>query len=179
MDVAVFSTRSYDREFLDLANAAAGNSHALRYFDAGLSEQTMALAAGSDAICAFVNDHLDRNVLAALHGQGTKLIALRCAGFNHVDLEAAEALKIAVARVPAYSPQQLPNTPSRSSCRSTASCTGPMSGSGKELRAGRPAWVQPRQPNSRDCGDRPHWNARGPYPSRIRMHAIGLRPSPG
>ena len=100
MDVAVFSTRSYDREFLDLANAAAGNSHALRYFDAGLSEQTMALAAGSDAICAFVNDHLDRNVLAALHGQGTKLIALRCAGFNHVDLEAAEALKIAVARVP-------------------------------------------------------------------------------
>ena len=104
MDVAVFSTRSYDREFLDLANAAAGNSHTLRYFDASLSEQTVALTAGSGAICAFVNDRLDQNILAALHSQGTRLVALRCAGFNHVDLEAAEALKIAVARVPAYSP---------------------------------------------------------------------------
>ncbi len=107
MDVAVFSTRSYDREFLDLANAASGGSHALRYFDASLSEQTVALAAGSDAICAFVNDHLDRNVLSALRGQGTRLVALRSAGFNHVDLEAAEALEIAVARVPAYSPEAI------------------------------------------------------------------------
>src|SRR3546814_7354440 len=78
MDVAVFSTRSYDREFLDLANAAAGNSHTLRYFDASLSEQTVALTAGSGAICAFVNDRLDRTILAALHGQGTRLVALRC-----------------------------------------------------------------------------------------------------
>src|SRR3546814_5924440 len=69
MDVAVFSTRSYDREFLDLANAAAGNSHTLRYFDASLSEQTVALTAGSGAICAFVNDRLDQNILAALHSQ--------------------------------------------------------------------------------------------------------------
>src|SRR3546814_12626698 len=90
MDVAVFSTRSYDREFLDLANAAAGNSHTLRYFDASLSEQTVALTAGSGAICAFVNDRLDQNILAALHSQGTRLVALRCAGFNTVDLEAAE-----------------------------------------------------------------------------------------
>ncbi|MCF8706280.1 D-lactate dehydrogenase [Sphingobium faniae] len=107
MDVAVFSTRSYDREFLDLANAAAGNSHTLRYFDASLSEQTVALTAGSGAICAFVNDRLDQNILAALHSQGTRLVALRCAGFNHVDLEAAEALEIAVARVPAYSPEAI------------------------------------------------------------------------
>ena len=104
MDVAVFSTRSYDREFLDLANVAAGGLHDLRYFEAGLSEQTVSLAAGAGAICAFVNDRLDRGVLAALHEHGTRLLALRSAGFNHVDLEAAEALKIAVARVPAYSP---------------------------------------------------------------------------
>lgn len=107
MDVAVFSTRSYDREFLDLANEAAGGSHVLRYFEAGLSDQTVALAAGSDAICAFVNDRLDRAVLAALRQQGTRLVALRSAGFNHVDLEAAEALGIAVARVPAYSPEAI------------------------------------------------------------------------
>ncbi len=107
MDVAVFSTRSYDREFLDLANAAAGGLHDLRYFEAGLSEQTVALAAGAGAICAFVNDRLDRGVLAALHEHGTRLLALRSAGFNHVDLEAAEALEIAVARVPAYSPEAI------------------------------------------------------------------------
>lgn len=107
MDVAVFSTRGYDREFLDLANAAAQRPHVLRYFEASLSEQTVALAGGSDAICAFVNDRLDRNVLAALRAQGTRLVALRSAGFNHVDLEAAEALGIAVARVPAYSPEAI------------------------------------------------------------------------
>lgn len=107
MDVAVFSTRSYDREFLDLANAAAGGLHYLRYFEAGLSEQTVALAAGAGAICAFVNDRLDRGVLTALHEHGTRLLALRSAGFNHVDLEAAEALGIAVARVPAYSPEAI------------------------------------------------------------------------
>ena len=107
MDVAVFSTRSYDREFLDLANVAAGGLHDLRYFEAGLSEQTVSLAAGAGAICAFVNDRLDRGVLAALHEHGTRLLALRSAGFNHVDLEAAEALGIAVARVPAYSPEAI------------------------------------------------------------------------
>ena len=107
MDVAVFSTRSYDREFLDLANVAAGGLHDLRYFEAGLSEQTVSLAAGAGAICAFVNDRLDRGVLAALHEHGTRLLALRSAGFNHVDLEAAEALGIAVARVPAYSPEAM------------------------------------------------------------------------
>ena len=107
MEVAVFSTRSYDREFLDLANAADGHAHILRYLEAGLSEQTVALAAGADAICAFVNDRLDHTVLAALRGHGTRLVALRSAGFNHVNLKAAEALGIAVARVPAYSPEAI------------------------------------------------------------------------
>lgn len=107
VDVTVFSTRGYDREFLDRANAAARHSHSLRYVEAGLSEQTVTLAAGADAICAFVNDQLDRNVLLALKSQGTKLIALRSAGFNHVDLEAAGTLGIAVARVPSYSPEAI------------------------------------------------------------------------
>src|SRR3546814_20721465 len=111
MDVAVFSTRSYDREFLDLANAAAGNSHTLRYFDASLSEQTVALTAGSGAICAFVNDRLDQNILAALPSQGTRLVAFRCPGFIHVDLEAAGAMESDVPRVPAHSPDDIPEHP--------------------------------------------------------------------
>lgn len=107
MDVTVFSTRGYDREFLDIANAAAGAPHVLRYIEAGLSEQTVALASGTAAICVFVNDRLDRTVLTALREQGTRLAALRSAGFNHVNLEAAETLGIAVARVPSYSPEAI------------------------------------------------------------------------
>src|SRR3546814_15973772 len=64
----------------------------------------MRIRDGSSDVCS---SDLDRNILAALHGQGTRLVALRCAGFNHVDLEAAEALEIAVERVPAYSPEAI------------------------------------------------------------------------
>lgn len=102
MRVAVFGARSYDRRFLDQANAAHG--HELRFLEPGLSEDTVALAQGSEAVCVFVNDRLDRPVLEALVAMGVRLVALRCAGFNNVDLEAAEALGLPVVRVPAYSP---------------------------------------------------------------------------
>lgn len=102
MRVAVFGARSYDRRFLDQANAAHG--HELRFLEPGLSEDTVALAQGSDAVCVFVNDRLDRPVLQALADMGVRLVALRCAGFNNVDLEAAETLGLPVVRVPAYSP---------------------------------------------------------------------------
>lgn len=104
MKVAVFSAKSYDREFLDSANAVANAGHELSYFEVKLDLQSAVLAAGHEAICAFVNDQLDRNVLEKLAAQDTKLVALRSAGFNHVDLEAAYALDIRVGRVPAYSP---------------------------------------------------------------------------
>lgn len=104
MQVAVFSTKSYDRRFLDAANAAAGHPHALRYLEARLTRDSAALAAGAGAVCAFVNDALDRPALEALAAGGTRLVALRSAGFNHVDLAAAASLGLAVARVPAYSP---------------------------------------------------------------------------
>lgn len=107
MKVTVFSTRAYDREFLDLANAQAGKPHALRYLEPELSLETAALAEGAEAICAFVNDRMDRAVLEALSAHGTRLIALRSAGFNNVDLRAAEALGVAVARVPSYSPESI------------------------------------------------------------------------
>lgn len=105
MKVAVFSTKPYDREFLAQANLPAGDAHELRFLEPRLGIETAALAHDAAAVCAFVNDVLDRPVLELLGAGGTKLVALRCAGFNNVDLAAARELGIAVARVPAYSPE--------------------------------------------------------------------------
>ena len=104
MKVAVFSAKQHDRQSLATANAAAGQPHDISFFEAHLDARTAALAKGATAICPFVNDHVDRATLAVLHEQGVRLVALRGAGFNNVDLNAAEELGIAVARVPAYSP---------------------------------------------------------------------------
>ena len=102
MKVAVFSAKPYDRTFFQAANAQTG--HELVFFEPRLTSQTCPLAAGFPAICAFVNDTLDSHVLLPLMKQGVRLIALRCAGFNHVDLEVADHLGLTVTRVPAYSP---------------------------------------------------------------------------
>ena len=104
MKVAVFSTRKYDRQFLDAANEAAGAGHVLTWFEPRLDRETAALARGAEGVCLFVNDQADRAALEALSHEGVRLLALRSAGFNHVDLCAAHALGIAVGRVPAYSP---------------------------------------------------------------------------
>lgn len=101
MKVASFSTKAYDRQFLDTANEGR---HDLRFFEARLTLDTAALAGDAGAVCAFVNDSLDRATIAALARSGVRLIALRCAGFNQVDLAAANAFCIAVGRVPGYSP---------------------------------------------------------------------------
>lgn len=103
MKVAVFSTKPYDREFLEFANQSFG--HELVFLEPRLSSQTASLADGFPAVCVFVNDELDARVLLHLHRYGTKLIALRCAGYNNVDLSVAEQLGFVVTRVPAYSPQ--------------------------------------------------------------------------
>jgi len=102
MKTAVFSTRSYDECFLKAANAKLG--HELHFFEPRLTERTCRLAEGFPAVCVFVNDQLDRPVLEKLAAGGTRLVALRCAGFNNVDLRAAQQLGFTVARVPAYSP---------------------------------------------------------------------------
>ena len=104
MRIAVFDTHRHDRAFLDEANQRPGLGHQLTYFEPRLDAQTAALAAGFEAVCSFVNDRLDRPALATLAGGGVRLVALRSAGFNHVDLEAAAELGIAVVRVPEYSP---------------------------------------------------------------------------
>ncbi|HLO49541.1 MAG TPA: 2-hydroxyacid dehydrogenase [Kamptonema sp.] len=102
MKVAVFSTKSYDRQFLKAANEKHG--HELVFLEPRLNLETSILAAGFPAICIFVNDLLDATTLAAIANKGTRLIALRSAGFNHVDLNAAHDLGLSVVRVPAYSP---------------------------------------------------------------------------
>jgi len=102
MKIAVFSTKNYDRRFLEAANQNAG--HDLNFHEARLSTDTAPLAAGSEGVCAFVNDQLDAEVIEILAKGGTRLILLRCAGFNQVDLDAALAHGISVRRVPAYSP---------------------------------------------------------------------------
>ena len=102
MKIAVFSAKRYDREFLDAANAGAG--HQLRYFDAPLDLESVALAAGHDAVCIFVNDTADAAVIEALAAGGTRLVALRCTGFNNVDMQAAARFGLKVVRVVTYSP---------------------------------------------------------------------------
>jgi len=102
MQIAVFSTKSYDRAFLEAA--AEGSGHELRYFEARLTVDSSSLARGFPAVCIFVNDEADGPTLEALAGGGTRLVACRCAGVNQVDLRAARRLGITVARVPAYSP---------------------------------------------------------------------------
>jgi D-lactate dehydrogenase len=102
MKVAVYSTKRYDRDFLDAANASAG--HRITYFDEPLERETVALAAACEAVCIFVNDKANAAVLEALSQGGTRLIALRCTGFNNVDLQAAARFGLKVVRVVTYSP---------------------------------------------------------------------------
>lgn len=105
MRIALFSARTFDREFFAAANDARGSrAFDLQFFDTRLTPATAALAAGFDVVCPFVNDQVDAGVLRVLASSGVRMIALRSAGFNHVDLSAAAALGFTVSRVPAYSP---------------------------------------------------------------------------
>ena len=105
MKVAVFSTKPYDRDFLAAANLAEGSPHELLFLEPRLTFSSVPLIQDAQAVCAFVNDTLDRQVLEALKARGVRLVALRSAGFNHVDVLAARDLEVAVGRVPAYSPE--------------------------------------------------------------------------
>jgi D-lactate dehydrogenase len=102
MIVAVFDTHRFDRLALEKENERLG--HELRFFETQLQDKTAKLAAGSGAVCAFVNDTLDRVTLAVLRENGVRLVALRSAGYNNIDLGAARELGLTVTRVPDYSP---------------------------------------------------------------------------
>ena len=101
MEVRVFSTKAYDRRSFDDANDGA---HELVYLEPRLDRTTVDLTGAAPAVCVFVNDDLSADVVARLASRGVRYIALRCAGFNNVDLTAAAAHGITVVRVPAYSP---------------------------------------------------------------------------
>lgn len=100
--IAFFDTHLYDRQAFERANADHG--HKITFFETRLSPQTAPLAEGFPVVCPFVNDNLNAEVLQMLAAGGTRLIALRAAGYNRVDLAAAERLGLRVVRVPAYSP---------------------------------------------------------------------------
>ena len=102
MKVACFSNQPYDEEFL--LQSSMGTSLDWDFFETRLRANTANLAAGCDAVCCFVNDRVNEGSLRLLHAGGVKAIALRCAGFNNVDLKACSELGIRIARVPAYSP---------------------------------------------------------------------------
>ncbi|MEM7773462.1 MAG: 2-hydroxyacid dehydrogenase [Cyanobacteria bacterium P01_A01_bin.37] len=102
MNVAVFSSKPYDQTFLKAANEPY--HHELVFYEARLTPKTVPLAEGFSTVCAFINDDLSADVLRSLSANGTKLIAMRSAGYNNVDLNAAADLGIQVVRVPAYSP---------------------------------------------------------------------------
>ena len=100
MTISFFSTQSYDKTYFNKYN----ETNELRYFEVALSEQTVALVNGSQAICVFVNDTITEGVIEQLAKMGVKLIALRCAGYNNVNLDAAKKYGLTIVRVPAYSP---------------------------------------------------------------------------
>jgi D-lactate dehydrogenase len=106
MKLSVFSTKSYDRTYLDeVLTTRFPTLCSIEYHSFALTEETVPLAQSSNAVSVFVNDTLSAPVLRALHAGGVRAILLRCAGFNHVDLNTAEELGLFVANVPAYSPE--------------------------------------------------------------------------
>ncbi|MBE5807753.1 MAG: 2-hydroxyacid dehydrogenase [Clostridiales bacterium] len=102
LKLAMFDTKGYDRAAFEAR--LAGRDVEIKFFEPNLSCDTVALCAGYDCVIPFVNDRLDADVIECIARMGVKLIALRCAGYNNVDLDAARAAGITVMRVPAYSP---------------------------------------------------------------------------
>lgn len=104
MKTLVYSSRPSTQDSFEEANKRGNHKHELSFIDAGLTPETAALAEGYPAVCIFVNDNADKTVIDRLADRGVKLIAIRAAGFNNVDIDHAEKKGITVVRVPAYSP---------------------------------------------------------------------------
>lgn len=102
MKIRFFNAHRYERDAFEQANIHF--RHDIQYIEPRLTEQTASLAAGAEVVCSFVSDKLDEAALSELRKAGVQLIALRCAGYNHVDLDAASRLGLPVVRVPEYSP---------------------------------------------------------------------------
>ena len=105
MKIAFFSAKLYDREFFDADSLS--KKHPITYFEMPLNKDTASFTKDFEAICAFVNDKIDAETVEVLATNGIKLIVLRCAGFNNIDLKATQQNGIKVFRVPAYSPEAI------------------------------------------------------------------------
>jgi D-lactate dehydrogenase len=108
MKIAFFGTKDYDRIWFEPLSKGEGPdsfSCEIHFFETNINPETAVLAKGYDAVCAFVNSDLSRPVLQVLHELGIRLLLMRCAGFNNIDLEAAREYDIVILRVPGYSPQ--------------------------------------------------------------------------
>ena len=104
MKILFYGTKNYDEEFFEkLLPSFPGIT--IKFTEANIHEETASLAKGYEAICAFVNADLGTEIIEELHNQGVKLILMRCAGYNNVDLETAHKYGIKVLRVPGYSPE--------------------------------------------------------------------------
>ncbi len=103
MKISFFSAQPYDKEFFTRHNSHFGFE--LEFFEVALDSQTVGLVQNATVVCVFVNDLATADVLQQLVSKGVKIVALRCAGFNNVDLQAAKDLGLRVCRVPAYSPE--------------------------------------------------------------------------
>ena len=102
MKIAIYDTHQFEVPFFEKANAAL--KHDLHFIEGRLTKETISLSKGCDCLCCFVNDKVDADVLKTAHANGVKIIALRSAGYNHVDLNVAKALGLKVVHVPEYSP---------------------------------------------------------------------------
>lgn len=105
INVAFFSAKNYDKQTFEPYLQAHSKNISIEFFEASLSHKTVELAQGFDVVCLFVNDVCNDAVISALSSHGVQHIALRCAGFNNIDLKSAKANQIQVSRVPAYSPE--------------------------------------------------------------------------
>ena len=97
--IAFFDTKPYDRTYFD----KYGKDYEITYFEEKLNHHTAKITEGFDGVCAFVNSNINKMAIERMHERGVKILAMRCAGFSNVDIAAA-AGKLAVVRVPAYSP---------------------------------------------------------------------------
>ena len=102
MKIAFYDTHKFEKPFFEQLNREF--HHNINYLEPRLIPETASLAKGAECVCAFVNDKLNADVLHELHSYGVKLIALRSAGYNHIDLTVAHELGFKVVRVPEYSP---------------------------------------------------------------------------
>lgn len=107
LNIAFFSTKSYDEKSFNQALKEKGNPYHIEYLDFLLTDKTVKLAHGAEAVCGFVNDDFSEKIIRSLASNGTKLILLRCAGYDKVDLDAAKKYGLQVMNVPAYSPESV------------------------------------------------------------------------